>query len=111
MPLPREQEELTRLHEQAWVGDAVLALWAREWILREDARRDGEKMVRMTNNRFLAAFGNPTAEEAEIGKIYQSHGLQAAFDYCSSRFLNRFRQEENNRRYALAQRKPNKRGH
>lgn len=111
MPLPQDEAALTALHDEAWIGDAVLALWAREWILASDGRRDGEKMVRMTSNRFLAAFGNPTAEEAEIGRIYRAQGLAAAFAYCEQRYLRRFGQEENNRRHALAQRKPNKRGH
>lgn len=109
MALPRDEELLERLHEEAWVGDAVLALWAREWILEEDGRRDGEKMVRITSNKFLSSFGNPTAVEAEIGRVYQAKGLQAGFDYCRKRFVARFRQEENNRLHALSQKPKGKR--
>ena len=35
-------EALTREREEAWVGDAVLALFVREWILREKDALDGD---------------------------------------------------------------------
>ena len=48
--------------EQAWIGDAVLALYAREWILRQTsilAEQRAEVFVQMTSNKFLSALGEP----------------------------------------------------
>jgi len=72
--------ELTkRLRENAWIGDAVLELYARSHILSREARVDAEMKTRFTCNQFLSCHGNPTAVEAEIGVIYQHEGLDAAF--------------------------------
>lgn len=65
--------------EQAWVGDAVLSLYARSWILKEGKGMDPLKMAAMTSNQFLSCFGNPTQVEARIGAVYQKEGLEAAF--------------------------------
>ena len=35
--MKHDEEKLTREREEAWVGDAILALFVREWILEEDA--------------------------------------------------------------------------
>ncbi len=67
--MKRDFEAMTREREEAWVGDAVLALYVREWILREHEELDGAKFVRFTSNDFLRALGNPTTVEAEIGVI------------------------------------------
>jgi hypothetical protein len=76
----RDQAE----RDQAWIGDAVLALYARLKILREDGTLDGEKAVRMSSNQFLAAFGEPTAVEAGIGRVFERDGLDAAFAHIES---------------------------
>lgn len=94
-----ESEKRTK----AWIGDAVLALFAREWILRQknirvDQRADVFK--RMTSNQFLSSVGEPTRMEAEIGMVYESDGLKAAFAFIESTFLPVFRKQENNRRKA-----------
>ncbi len=85
---------MTREREEAWVGDAVLALYVREWILREQKELDGAKFVRFTSNDFLRALGNPTSVEAEIGVIYQNHGLKAAFAHMEEKLLPVFLQQE-----------------
>jgi hypothetical protein len=75
---------------KAWIGDAVLALFAREWILRQtdiSAKERAEVFIQMTSNQFLASLGEPTAMEAEVGLIYESEGLQAAFDHMEQKFL------------------------
>jgi len=64
--------------EEAWIGDAVLALWVREWILRHLGRLDGELLVLATSNHFLSRFGRPTAVEAQIGRVFEEEGLEAA---------------------------------
>ena len=85
--------------EQAWVGDAVLALYARCKILRDDGYQDSAKFVRMTSNQFLGALMDPAGAEAEIGRIYLAHGLEAAFHWIEQRLMPLFsRQEENRRR-------------
>lgn len=85
---------------QAWIGDAVLALYAREWILAQKHLAPSERsevFKRMTSNRFLATIGEPTAMEAEIGTVYHAEGLTAAFHFIESKFLARFLQQEKKR--------------
>jgi dsRNA-specific ribonuclease len=86
------------LLEQAWLGDAVLALYVREMILRDDGALDGDKYTRMTSNQFLSAWGEPTAVEAEIGRLYQQEGLPAAFQWIETRLVPVFARQEQNRR-------------
>ena len=78
---------------KAWIGDAVLALFAREWILKQKdiaAKERAEVFIQMTSNRFLSSLGEPTAMEAEIGVVYESDGLQAAFDHIEAKLLPLF---------------------
>jgi len=93
-----EQDPTRREQEEAWVGDAVLDLFARNWILREKGTLCGETLVRMTSNRFLATVGNPTSVEARIGRLYHREGLEAAFSWIESELLPVFRKQEKNRR-------------
>lgn len=62
---------------------------------------DGEKCVRMTSNQFLAAFGEPSEVEAEIGRVYAQSGLAAACAWIEERLMPRFAQQEENRRKRL----------
>ncbi|MGJ8695892.1 MAG: hypothetical protein ACSHYF_06200 [Verrucomicrobiaceae bacterium] len=87
-------EKLNREREEAWVGDAVLALYVREWLLREKGKIDGEAFIRFSSNDFLRIVGNPTSVEAEIGRIYQEGGLQAGFDHIEAKLLPLFVQRE-----------------
>jgi hypothetical protein len=73
---PRELKDL------AWTGDAVLALYARQWLLDQPDHplfTRQELFIRLTSNNFLVALGEPTRVEAEIGRIYHEAGLKAAF--------------------------------
>lgn len=81
MAAPKELDLTQRLRENAWIGDAVLELYVRSLIMRQEGRIDAEKKTRFTCNQFLSCHGNPTAVEAEIGVIYQRDGLDAAFDW------------------------------
>ena len=36
-----------RLRAEAWVGDAILALYVREWILAEEGAINGKLLVRI----------------------------------------------------------------
>ncbi len=86
-------EALRIEREAAWIGDAVLALFAREYVLRERGCMDGIWFTHLTSNGFLSAFGNPTSVEARIGRIYKSDGLAAAHAYIDAEFLPLFRKQ------------------
>ena len=85
------------LAQEAWIGDAVLTLYARLKILREDGKLDGPKAVRMTSNQFLAALGEPTKVEAELGRVYARAGLAEAFGWIEQRVVPLFEKQEANR--------------
>lgn len=89
----RKDEELRHEREAAWVGDAVLALFARQFVLRERNAMDGEWFTRLTSNDFLSAFGNPTRVEASIGKLYLADGLDAAFAWMDAELIPLFRKQ------------------
>jgi hypothetical protein len=94
----KNSDPIERERQQAWIGDAVLGLFARRWILEEKGRMDGEMLARMTSNQFLSQFGNPTSVEAEIGRLYEREGLEAAFEDLERRLLPRFRKQEGKRK-------------
>ncbi|MEO0508359.1 MAG: ribonuclease III domain-containing protein [Verrucomicrobiota bacterium] len=82
---------------QAWIGDAVLALYARKWILQQAAigpKERAEVFIRMTSNKFLSAIGEPTAMEAEIGQVYENDGLEAAFTHIEEKFVPLFKKQQ-----------------
>lgn len=89
---PREGERC-----DAWIGDAVLALVARQWILGRYGKTDGAMLSRLTSNQFLSACGNPTAVEAKIGRLFRDHGLEAARDYVERELVPLFLKQERNR--------------
>ena len=100
-----KQQTRAKELENAWIGDAVLALWARLKILKEDGKLDGEKSTRMTSNRFLSALGAPTRMEAEIGVVFLQQGLEGAFRYIDLHLLPVFERQEQN----WVNRQPNRR--
>ncbi len=75
--LPPDLDPVVRA--QAWVGDAILALYVREWILSFRGGIDGKLFIEFTSNDFLRLTGNATGVEAQIGRIFKSHGLEAAY--------------------------------
>ncbi len=91
--MSRKDDDLRKERETAWVGDAVLALYARQFVLRERDSMDGEWFTRLTSNEFLSAFGNPTRVEASIGKIYLEGGLEAAFAWMDANLIPLFRKQ------------------
>lgn len=82
-----KRDRRTKAVEEAWVGDAVLTLYARERILRTGSGIDAALATRMSSNQFLGTFGEPTEVEAEIGRVYQSEGLSGAFDWIERRLM------------------------
>ena len=91
--MSRTEDILRQEREAAWIGDAVLALFARQFVLRERRAMDGEWFTRLTSNEFLSAFGNPTRVEAGIGRIYQEKGLDAAFGWMETHLIPLFRKQ------------------
>lgn len=97
------------IREKAWIGDAVLALWARGRILQQpDIRPENrtEVFVAMTSNRFLSALGDPTHMEARIGEVYEREGVDAAFAWMDANLFPVFQSQWNNlrKRYPGARR-------
>ena len=91
-----KKQKTDALRETAWIGDAVLALWARRWILEQAniaAERRTEVFIAMTSNRFLMALGEPTSVEARIGEVYQEDGLEAAFAWMNEQLLPLFKKQ------------------
>jgi hypothetical protein len=86
------------LVEQAWIGDAVLSLYVRLKILRENGGLDGEKCARLTSNQFLAVHGEPTEVEARIGRAFEGGGLDAAFAHIDETLGPAFERQEKKRR-------------
>ena len=78
----------------AWIGDAVLALFAREHVLKRLGRLDTPAFLDLTCNAFLSSFGRPTRVEAEIGLVYQREGLAGAFAYIEARIIPLWRVQE-----------------
>lgn len=89
----RKGEEWQQERELAWIGDAVLALFARQFVLAERRAMDGEWFTHLTSNDFLSAFGNPTSVEASIGRLYREQGLDAAFAWMNETLLPLFRKQ------------------
>lgn len=75
--LPPDQDP--RVRAEAWIGDAILALYVREWILSFRGAIDGKLFIEMTSNDFLRLTGNATGVEAQIGRAFKSGGLEAAY--------------------------------
>ena len=96
--MAKKEQAKRREQELAWIGDTVLDLYARSWILKHHGTLCGDMLRRMTSNQFLAGFGNPTAVEAKIGSLYHEEGLQAAFAWIEREFLPVFLRQEKNRR-------------
>lgn len=77
----------------AWVGDAVLALFARRWILQQTSISSKERadvFQAMTSNDFLSHFGEPTQIECEIGMLFENEGLAQANTYIETHLLPSF---------------------
>ena len=90
--------DLVRLErESAWIGDAVLCLYAREYVLKTTGTMATEEFTAMTSNAFLASFGPPTQVEAKIGEVYQKQGLAAAFDHIEKEYLPLYLKQKRNR--------------
>jgi hypothetical protein len=94
MTLP---EDPRIIQAKAWLGDAVLALCARDWILKQDGKVCSIKLGNLTSNHFLTTIGNPSKVEAEIGITYEKEGVEAARALIEEKIIPKFLQQERNR--------------
>jgi hypothetical protein len=83
-----------KILEEAWVGDAVLSLYARRRILRENGTVDAARFERMTSNRFLAMIGEPSEIEAQVGRVFEAEGLAPAFTWIEQTLMPLFEKQE-----------------
>jgi hypothetical protein len=95
------------MRDQAWVGDAVLALYARRWLLRHTPKKmsdaDRQQLFELfVSNQFLSSFGEPSQVEAAIGRRFEQEGLLAAFTHIEKSFLESFCKSARKRGYKLA---------
>lgn len=88
--------EVEALRQDAWIGDAVLELYARSRVLEQTRQRDLATKSRFVRNAFLSQLGQPTRVEAEIGKRYQEGGLEAAFAWITEHLQPLFLKQEAN---------------
>ena len=97
----------------AWVGDAVLALFARRWILQQTNipnKERAEVFQAMTSNEFLSHFGEPTKIECEIGMLFENEGLTEANNYIETHLLPNFvkKQKQNKQPGRFSRKKSSK---
>ncbi len=95
--MPATPHPLEKLRQDAWIGDAVLELYVRSYILHETGGVDAVMKTRFTCNQFLNCFGNPTKVEADIGVVYQQEGLDAAFAWIREHLEPLFKKQETRR--------------
>ena len=88
--------EIEVLRQEAWIGDAVLELYARTRILDEEHRRNTPRLIRFVRNAFLNHLGQPTRVEAEIGRRYREEGQDAAFSWIREHIEPLFLKQEAN---------------
>ncbi|MFN0127816.1 MAG: hypothetical protein ACKV19_14140 [Verrucomicrobiales bacterium] len=87
---PSRNEAIQQEREDAWLGDAALALVVREWILAREGRMEAELFSELTSNQFLSRLGSPTAVEAEIGRAFRRGGLEAVRVWVEGRLISHF---------------------
>ena len=86
------------LRQDAWIGDAVLELYVRTWILEVHEVMDAELKARFTCNQFLNCVGNPTKVEATIGVLYREKGMDSAFAWIKTNLEPLFLKQEAKRK-------------
>jgi dsRNA-specific ribonuclease len=90
-----------KLLEEAWIGDAVLSLYARRLILAEHGAVNSQQLERMTSNQFLAGIAEPSSVEAEIGRAYAEGGVEEAFKWIEEHLMPLYRRQEEKRQRSI----------
>ena len=88
-----KREMIRQEREEAWIGDAVLTLLAREWVLQREGRLEAELLAALTSNHFLSTLGPPTTVEAQLGRMYLEGGLPAAAAWVQEALIPRFERQ------------------
>lgn len=104
-------DEEAQMRELAWIGDAVLSLYVRQWLLQSthlDMQQRADYFIRMTSNNFLTALGKPTEIEARIGKRFEEEGLPAAYAYIHEHIASLFMTQLKNKKLPLPHAEPPK---
>jgi hypothetical protein len=91
-------ETIRAVQADAWLGDAVLELYVRSWVLGKRGAVDADLKTRYTCNQFLNCFGEPTRVEAQIGVVYREQGLDAAFRWIRENLEPLFIKQEAKRK-------------
>jgi hypothetical protein len=95
MARPKLAPDLIRAErELAWEGDAVLSLFARQYILRTRHGVDAQAFSALTSNQFLSQWGQPTRVEAEIGRHFHEHGLAATLTMLEAKLIPLFEKQQ-----------------
>ncbi|MEM6820862.1 MAG: ribonuclease III domain-containing protein [Verrucomicrobiota bacterium] len=98
--MTKKEDRIREERDFAWIGDAVLALFARRWILEHQDQFNHSKqdLFRwMTSNQFLSSLGKPTSIEAQIGKLYETQGWDACSEWISKEIVPLFVKQMKNR--------------
>ena len=64
--------------EDAWIGDAVLSVYARTRVLREQGKISANDERLLVSNRIINSYAQPTKTEALIGRRFRESGFDAA---------------------------------
>ncbi len=99
--MPFDPADPIAVRDLSWVGDALLTLFAREWILAHEAKLDAprsELFRDLTCNQFLSSLGPPSVVEARIGDAYREGGLAGAQAFFDSTLLPLFQKQHAKRR-------------
>lgn len=102
-----DPDDPVAVRDLSWIGDALLSLFAREWILKHETQLGGMRVDLfrdITSNQFLSALGSPSVVEARIGDAYRSGGLPAAQKYFDDAIAPVFLKQHANRTRALGRR-------
>lgn len=92
-----KSDDLKQLQEDAWLGDAVLEVYARQRVLRERGGIDEEMRKNLTRNSFLNCISQPTVVEAHIGRSFIAGGMDAACAWIAQHLEPVFAKQEANR--------------
>lgn len=94
------EQTIKELREEAWIGDAILLLYARLRVLREHGRINAEALKLLTSNCFIGTFASATENEAAIGRRFTEGGLDAAMAWIHENLEPLFARQERNRQGA-----------
>ncbi len=99
--MPFDPTDPVAVRDLSWLGDALLTLLAREWIMQHEAplaTPRADLFRDLTSNQFLSALGPPSVIEARIGDAYRTGGLTGAQAYFDTQLVPLFQKQHAKRR-------------